>query len=555
MDRRLIVCLLGLCLAGCALSRSGMPTGKKAQQPKPVEMGEVDSLPPVGESLARTYAERDAATRRAGQAPETVPDDDPAPAPAPPANLPPGRPAPFAGRASASPRIQAEAPSRTPAPRPAPFADQVPAGPRPQSPSAGPAPAPVAPPSSPAPADPAPTSAPAPAPLTPTSAISAPAPAPGPEPMPGAPPSPFADSPPKKDPEAPTDPQVRLTSGGPPSTPPAANKTATKTEAAPSAANKTAATVGTEIITLRQVYAALIEKKERYAEIWKKGSPADKEKIFQITLNGLIDRALLVQAAKKKIKDMKAFNNDIDRVWTDTELPPLLREYGVSNIHELKRKLATMGRSLDQMRDDFRQSTLAREFMGVSIKDKLHVSLPEMTKYYDENRERFRRPAEVVWREVEVDIRKCASRAEARARADAILERVRKGDDFARLAKAASHGATAKDGGRWKTAPGGSANPDINAALASLAAGQTSGVIEAPGSFHVVHVDSKREAGVAPFHEVQDQIKEELTIQKGNAAADALLTSLRSKTVVTTIFDTPDLDPSAARTGAKSAAR
>ncbi len=193
--------------------------------------------------------------------------------------------------------------------------------------------------------------------------------------------------------------------------------------------------------------------------------------------------------------------------------------------------------------------------MGVQIKDKLHVSLPEMTKYYDENRERFRRPAEVVWREVEVDIRKCPSRAEARSRAEAILARAQKGDDFARLAKAASHGPTAKDGGRWKTAPGGSSNPDINAALASLAAGQTSGIIEAPGSFHIVHLDSKREAGIAPFHEVQDQIKEDLMIEKGNRAAEEVLTSLRSKTLITTIFDGPDRDPSAVRTGAKSANR
>ncbi len=374
--------------------------------------------------------------------------------------------------------------------------------------------------------------------------------------MPGAPPSPFADPPPKEATDAPIDPQVRTTSGDLPAAAPKGSSKADVAKApAPSAANKTAATVGTEIITLRQVYAALIDKKERYAEVWKKGTASDKEKIFQITLNGLIDRALLVQAAKKKIKDMKAFYNDIDRVWTDTELPPLLREYGVTNIHELKRKLAGMGRSLDQMREDYRQSTLAREYMGVQIKDKLHVSLPEMTKYYDENREKFRRPAEVVWREVEVDIRKCASRAEARARADEILARIQKGDDFARLAKAVSHGPTAKDGGHWKTAPGSSSNPDINAALANLAAGQNSGVIEAPGSFHIVHVDSKREAGIAPFYEVQDQIKEDLTVEKGNRAAEDLLNTLRSKTVVSTIFDSPDFDPSAVRTGARSAAR
>jgi parvulin-like peptidyl-prolyl isomerase len=320
------------------------------------------------------------------------------------------------------------------------------------------------------------------------------------------------------------------------------------------AANGTAATVGTEVITLRQVYSAMVEKKEKYGGPEQWANEAFKMQVFTVTLNGLIDRALLVQAAKKKIKDMKAFNDELDRAWMEKELPPLLREYNVSNIHELKRKLAGMGRSLDQMRDDFRQSTLAREFMAVQIKDKVHVSFPEMTKYYEENREKFRRPALVTWREIEIDIAKCPSRAEARAQAEAIVERLRKGDDFARLARSASHGATAKDGGKWETGPGGSANPDINAALASLAPGQTSGVIEAPGSFHVVRVDAHREAGIAPFDEVQDEIKETLYVQKGNKAADAVLDGLRAKTIVSTIFDNPVRDPSAVRAGVKSAA-
>jgi parvulin-like peptidyl-prolyl isomerase len=229
----------------------------------------------------------------------------------------------------------------------------------------------------------------------------------------------------------------------------------------------------------------------------------------------------------------------------------MLREHGVSNIHELKRKLTADGKSLDQMRDEYRLDVLARQFMIMQIKEKLRVSFPEMTAYYDANREQFRRSAQVVWREIDVEIAKCRDRAEARARAEDLLARVRRGDDFAGLARAASHGATAKEGGKWETAPGGSANADINAALAALAPGQASSLIEAPGSFHIVRVDSKREAGVAPFHEVQDRIKEELMMQKSRKAADTLLDSLRAKTVVTTIFDRPDVDPAAVKTGAK----
>ncbi len=116
-------------------------------------------------------------------------------------------------------------------------------------------------------------------------------------------------------------------------------------------------------------------------------------------------------------------------------MPPLLREHGVANIHELKRKYAKEGRSLDQVREDFRLSILATEFLQVQIKDKLKVSHPEAYEYYNANKEKYRRPAQVVWREIEVDIAKCASRARARPARERVLDRLRKGDDFARLAR------------------------------------------------------------------------------------------------------------------------
>lgn len=511
MDRRLIAGVLGFLLAGCAMARSGMPLASK---PAPVEMGTVDELPPLGDSVAKTYADRDAATRRAGQAPASSPIDDPPPA----AKLPPGRPSPFSDRTSGPPRPQSppsgRADAQDAAPRPAPFADRVPDGPRPQS----------------SPRQPEPSTPPPDPPSPPADPASAP------------PPSPFAASAPPNG--APADPQVVPASATVAPAEPAEKKSM------PAASNGKAATVGTEVITKRQVYAAMIEKRDKLGDPSQWNNAAFRMKVFEVTLNGLIDRTLLVQAAKKKIKDIKHFNDEIDKMWVDHELPPLLREYKVSNIHELKRKLAGMGRSLDQMRDDFRLSILAHDYLQVQIKDKLHAALPEMYEYYNENKDNYQRPAQVVWREIEVDIARCPSRAEAKARADAIVDRLRKGDDFARLARSASHGPTAKEGGRWETAPGGSANADINAALAALAPGQTSAVIEAPGGFHIVRLESRREAGIAPFPEVQDRIKEVILLEKRNKYAEELIASLRAKTVVVTMFDNPNYDPAAVRTGA-----
>ena len=59
MDRRLIAGLLGLFVAGCAHARSGMP---EAGNREPV--AQVDSLPPIRDSINQTSAATDPATKR-----------------------------------------------------------------------------------------------------------------------------------------------------------------------------------------------------------------------------------------------------------------------------------------------------------------------------------------------------------------------------------------------------------------------------------------------------------------------------------------------------------
>ncbi len=51
----------------------------EVREATPVEMGTVDELPPLADSVAQTYAQRDEATRRARVRPATSPDDDPSP--------------------------------------------------------------------------------------------------------------------------------------------------------------------------------------------------------------------------------------------------------------------------------------------------------------------------------------------------------------------------------------------------------------------------------------------------------------------------------------------
>jgi peptidyl-prolyl cis-trans isomerase SurA len=293
--------------------------------------------------------------------------------------------------------------------------------------------------------------------------------------------------------------------------------------------------VGRDVITLDQLRRAIKEPLSKLSPEERR-DPRIQKQIVEGVLNNLIQRTLLVQAAKKQMKDPKQiqhFNSLLDKAWTERELPPLLRVHNVSNIHELKVKMAAEGKSLDAIREDFRLDNLAREYLHLKLGPKLTVTLRDKQQYYTEHLSEFDRPAHVVWREISVDLAKSGGRDEALKRATALLARAKRGEDFAKLARAESQGPTARDGGLWETAPGASAVEGVNAALEALAPGGVSEIIEGKDSFHIVKVESKRDAGPARFDEVQDRIKEIVWESKTNELSKKFLEDLKSRTVIT----------------------
>ncbi len=171
-------------------------------------------------------------------------------------------------------------------------------------------------------------------------------------------------------------------------------------------------------------------------------------------LLGLIDRSVLVQEAKRHIKDKKMLENanqEADKIFAEQEILPLQRKFNVDSEAKLKEKLAENGRSLEAMRSSFRQVFLAQSYMHEKLKDRLKVELPDLLKYYTEhvNLHEFDRPAQITWRELVVEIDKHKSRDEARKKANALIEKLRRGEDLAMLARTESEGpnSSRKKGG------------------------------------------------------------------------------------------------------------
>src|SRR5262249_49801870 len=145
---------------------------------------------------------------------------------------------------------------------------------------------------------------------------------------------------------------------------------------------------------------------------WKKDlapgqrlDPEQENELAGSVLQNLIDRTLLVQEARRMMKQPKKadlFNRSVDEHWRDTELPPLLKKYGVNNEYELKVKMEERGESLSHLRETYRQESLAQFFIKSKVGTKLNPGLPEMRAYYQEHLHDFDRPAQVTWREAVV---------------------------------------------------------------------------------------------------------------------------------------------------------
>lgn len=126
---------------------------------------------------------------------------------------------------------------------------------------------------------------------------------------------------------------------------------------------------------------------------------------------------------------------------------------------------------------------------------------------YNANPERFRAPDMVGVSHIL--IRK--ETEGAKARAEAILARIKGGADFGEMARTQSEdSASSRGGGVIGFIAAGQAAPEFEAALSKLKEpGELSPVVESRFGFHIIRLDGRRPSGIRPFDEVKGPLMRE----------------------------------------------
>jgi peptidyl-prolyl cis-trans isomerase C len=130
-------------------------------------------------------------------------------------------------------------------------------------------------------------------------------------------------------------------------------------------------------------------------------------------------------------------------------------------------------------------------------------------------------------------------RRAARGRAEALLARVRKGEDFAAVARENSDDGSAQRGGDLGFFPRGRMTPNFeNAAFALTKTGQLSGVVETPFGYHIIKLLARNPPRSLTLAEVRDKLRDHLVGLEAERKSKELLDKLKQEGKIER-FDVP----------------
>lgn len=206
---------------------------------------------------------------------------------------------------------------------------------------------------------------------------------------------------------------------------------------------------------------------------------------------------------------------------------------------QLEAMLKEEGRSLDQfkkaLRQDLERARLIERVLKsktVITDDQVQAALSRQVRSPDEERH------------LAVIFLSAPSAPEARQtvrlKAQEILNRIRKGENFADLARAYSQGPGAQDGGDIGTIKTKDMAPGLEQATRDLQPGQVSEVLESANGFYVVKLlQVKRPNPGAVDERVKEKVRRELFQMEVNKKYDQWIRDLEAKSFIQIHLDPP----------------
>jgi len=254
---------------------------------------------------------------------------------------------------------------------------------------------------------------------------------------------------------------------------------------------------------------------------WKNLREDYRNQLALDLINVLINSKLLYQKAVES--GFKVTDEEVQ-----TEFQKIAKTF--KDDAEMNAALAAQNTDRAALEKNLSETMVMSKFVEESVNKKVAVTQEELAKYYSSNPTEFHHPDLV--RSSHILIRPAGDTpeqdAKAKERAESLLARIKKGEDFARLAKENSVDASASQGGDIGLMSKEALDPDYAEAAFSLPVGGLK-VAKSQFGYHVIKVTEKKDEGVSTLEEVKEGLTEFLKSQKAQEELNKFVTELRNK--------------------------
>jgi peptidyl-prolyl cis-trans isomerase C len=243
-------------------------------------------------------------------------------------------------------------------------------------------------------------------------------------------------------------------------------------------------------------------------QLLRAGRPPDKDQIANLrkdTLQGLISGELLFQESQKEgIKIDDAAVDKLFEKWRKR----------FPNDEEYQKGLKKWKTSEPDIKLQLRKRTANKKLIDTKFADKISIPEKEIKAFYDTQPDLFKLPEMVRASHILIKVAPGSSdarKAEARKKLQDIQEKLKKGEDFAALAKEFSQCPTSSSrGGDLNYFRRGQMVKPFEEVAFSLEPGKVSDVVETKFGYHLIRVVEKKPESTVPYEPAKGLIARRL---------------------------------------------
>jgi parvulin-like peptidyl-prolyl isomerase len=243
-------------------------------------------------------------------------------------------------------------------------------------------------------------------------------------------------------------------------------------------------------------------------------TPEDYDRLKEEVLNILIDEKVMLFRAK-----------ELSISVSDAELAKKIEDIKESYSLEdgFDKALATRKVDYGQWKEELRKRTILENLISAEVNSKIQVKEDEGKAYRREHRGMYAPEKRVHVAQIVV---------RQREKAEAILKRLMRGEDFGKVARNESIGPEAAAGGDLGFVSQGFMPEEIDAAIFSQRPGEIGPVIRSPFGYHIFKIIEKDKKDKKGWDVIKGQVLTDLRKQKEEREYALWLGALRSKAVI-----------------------